>query len=67
MKLSSLNGIRGHCVSLPVRGAWIEMERSRRVVAHPESLPARGAWIEMPCVPCIVAGLIVAPRAGSVD
>ena len=89
MKLSSLNGIRGHCVSLPVRGAWIEMERSRRVVAHPESLPVRGAWIEiercamalrysaslpvrgawieMPCVPCIVAGLIVAPRAGSVD
>ena len=37
-------------VSLPVRGAWIEI--SERYVEHGRlhpSLPVRGAWIEIPC------------------
>ena len=53
--------------SLPVRGAWVEMAPvGVRWLRALRSLPVRGAWVEMPCVPCIVAGLIVAPRAGSV-
>ena len=33
--------------SLPVRGAWIEMTVSRRMMIDSWSLPVRGAWIEM--------------------
>ena len=55
-------------VSLPVRGAWIEMSSPlQMMVVCGSSLPVRGAWIE------IVKSLVcqiqrpVAPRAGSVD
>ena len=34
-------------LSLPVRGAWIEMSRGRQCRAPCGSLPVRGAWIEM--------------------
>ena len=35
-------------VSLPVRGAWIEMRQgSSSLQLHPASLPVRGAWIEI--------------------
>ena len=35
-------------VSLPVRGAWIEILLQRRVLQDKrESLPVRGAWIEI--------------------
>ena len=34
-------------VSLPVRGAWIEMMRRFRNARSLRSLPVRGAWIEM--------------------
>ena len=34
-------------VSLPVRGAWIEIERILHVSDAILSLPVRGAWIEM--------------------
>ena len=33
--------------SLPVRGAWIEIQVHRRLPAHQLSLPVRGAWIEI--------------------
>ena len=36
-------------MSLPVRGAWIEMADTDDVVIEVfPSLPVRGAWIEMP-------------------
>ena len=34
-------------MSLPIRGAWIEMPTGVLVVGLDESLPIRGAWIEM--------------------
>ena len=34
-------------MSLPARGAWIEIGLSARPSGQPESLPARGAWIEI--------------------
>ena len=34
-------------MSLPVRGAWIEMHENRVFSVVEESLPVRGAWIEM--------------------
>ena len=35
-------------VSLPVRGAWIEMLEVPTPFGSDASLPVRGAWIEMP-------------------
>ena len=35
-------------LSLPVRGAWIEIETKRIICGKTQkSLPVRGAWIEM--------------------
>ena len=34
-------------MSLPVRGAWIEMLNARPFVMYGTSLPVRGAWIEI--------------------
>ena len=34
-------------MSLPVRGAWIEIAAIRRSIALVKSLPVRGAWIEI--------------------
>ena len=34
-------------LSLPVRGAWIEIVAGKRAGIHEGSLPVRGAWIEM--------------------
>ena len=37
-----------HLLSLPSRGAWIEILPVRKSVCHShQSLPSRGAWIEM--------------------
>ena len=33
--------------SLPVRGAWIEIEKSTETYETCLSLPVRGAWIEI--------------------
>ena len=33
-----------------MRGAWIEIERSRRSYVPAGSLPMRGAWIEMSAI-----------------
>ena len=38
----------------------------RPLVASP-SLPVRGAWIEIICLGKLIAAMLVAPRAGSVD
>ncbi len=54
--------------SLPVRGAWIEIDNSwRERQASRVSLPVRGAWIEMTHGLQSAIGGRVAPRAGSVD
>ena len=34
-------------MSLPARGAWIEMVLLKTLWKVSQSLPARGAWIEM--------------------
>ena len=55
-------------MSLPSRGAWIEMSPLRRIPSRPWSLPSRGAWIEIVTPCCSIASrLLVAPLAGSVD
>ena len=35
-------------MSLPVRGAWVEIFRADDTYNIPTSLPVRGAWVEMP-------------------
>ena len=55
-------------LSLPLRGAWIEIRKWSRDDMTPKSLPLRGAWIEMfpkKAAEAITQG--VAPPAGSVD
>ena len=54
-------------VSLPVRGAWIEISILPIRVDLSLSLPVRGAWIEIGVVRLRLAPVPVAPRAGSVD
>ena len=55
-------------LSLPVRGAWIEIwEHVPRIYAESGSLPVRGAWIEITRFSSKLQILLVAPRAGSVD
>ena len=54
-------------MSLPVRGAWIEIKCQRTRIQDFVSLPVRGAWIEMfYALQCPEDGS-VAPREGSVD
>ena len=54
-------------MSLPARGAWIEIYIMPAHLIIISSLPARGAWIEIldDCL-CFLY-LPVAPRTGSVD
>ena len=54
-------------LSLPVRGAWIEIIARRHVAGVDASLPVRGAWIEIDKVKNAHVDAFVAPRAGSVD
>ena len=57
-----------HLLSLPSRGAWIEI--SSAVGPLPPSLtslPSRGAWIEMLLWVLVAMAAAVAPLAGSVD
>ena len=35
-------------LSLPVRGAWVEMSMYEIVPTMKPSLPVRGAWVEIP-------------------
>ena len=54
-------------LSLPVRGAWIEIVLSTAGTMLLPSLPVRGAWIEICYTICYCTRVSVAPRAGSVD
>ena len=55
-------------MSLPVRGAWIEMPELTLSMSALPSLPVRGAWIEISAEEAVEAAVVaVAPRAGSVD
>ena len=47
MKWKMPKSAKRNGMSLPVRGAWIEIPRRRCHTARRESLPVRGAWIEM--------------------
>ena len=54
-------------MTLPLRGAWIEMCASLVLIALTPSLPLRGAWIEMSASQSHGGASSVAPPAGSVD
>ena len=54
-------------MSLPARGAWIEIIPGAGGHAYKASLPARGAWIEIDKPLVCKSALMVAPRTGSVD
>ena len=54
-------------VSLPVRGAWIEIPTIVEAIFVIWSLPVRGAWIEIVVIQSKKDPTIVAPRKGSVD
>ena len=56
----------GYAESLPVRGAWVEIERCAMALRYSASLPVRGAWVEMAPVGVRWLRALVAPRAGSV-
>ncbi len=63
--LTEYNTVTG--LSLPVRGAWIEIVVRLRREYLDTSLPVRGAWIEMTPRSGSAIERAVAPRAGSVD
>ena len=67
MKLMVKNAHVDAFGSLPVRGAWIEIDGEKRTRGRFWSLPVRGAWIEMGTKPSLLYSYQVAPRAGSVD
>ena len=54
-------------MSLPARGAWIEIKEKRTCYVKQVSLPARGAWIEIHIQQTFRKQPDVAPREGSVD
>ena len=48
LKSNRINGETKRVMSLPARGAWIEINGGNGIEAYLfASLPARGAWIEM--------------------
>ena len=53
--------------SLPMRGAWIEINILYLLSLLTGSLPMRGAWIEIAGVKDDGTYTAVAPHAGSVD
>ena len=55
-------------MSLPPRGAWIEISKSETITGFPiVSLPPRGAWIEINDYQRFREAYTVAPPTGSVD
>ena len=54
-------------MSLPVRGAWIEIQNAEIGTRKNSSLPVRGAWIEIHRAAYASCAALVAPRKGSVD
>ena len=55
------------CMSLPSRGAWIEISKGFDSTHTVTSLPSRGAWIEITRSCSGISASWVAPLAGSVD
>ena len=53
-------------LSLPVRGAWVEIYLLHCADGYKLSLPVRGAWVEIVLKRIALAEVLVAPRAGSV-
>ena len=53
-------------MSLPVRGAWVEILIQRMACCCVESLPVRGAWVEISRCRSSRHTATVAPRAGGV-
>ena len=54
-------------LSLPTRGAWIEIYLFEERVVLTTSLPTRGAWIEIGNEIVLYYWQKVAPHTGSVD
>ena len=54
-------------MSLPTRGAWIEIRLRTGHAVHRQSLPTRGAWIEIKKFLRKKSIFAVAPHTGSVD
>ena len=54
-------------MSLPMRGAWIEIIGLSSLIWASRSLPMRGAWIEIVQSGNQACQKNVAPHAGSVD
>ena len=66
--MSSIRNLRPRIgVSLPSRGAWIEIAVHRTWPRTAESLPSRGAWIEIMKTLKTYRLENVAPLTGSVD
>ena len=59
--------MRSKKLSLPVRGAWIEIGKFFWWLQERTSLPVRGAWIEIIMVEITDEAAAVAPCEGSVD
>ena len=53
-------------LSLPVRGAWVEILSEWQALDAAASLPVRGAWVEILLFLRSAGRARVAPRAGSV-
>ena len=66
MKYRQLSVITARFASLPVRGAWVEIEIIEDDGVLDLSLPVRGAWGEIGGIRRAVRLQTVAPRAGSV-
>ena len=56
-----------HSLSLPPRGAWIEIRNYQKEIDLKQSLPPRGAWIEISMEKPLFSIIAVAPPTGSVD
>ena len=56
-----------YAMSLPLRGAWIEIPLNTLLQPAGKSLPLRGAWIEITLGRMFFPALEVAPLAGGVD
>ncbi|AEN97647.1 hypothetical protein RHOM_12695 [Roseburia hominis A2-183] len=68
MKCLDGNLFYTYYTSLPVRGAWIEIDvELAQTDAKYASLPVRGAWIEILIIETILSPIFVAPCEGSVD
>ena len=47
MKFHKLDCLPANVVSLPVRGAWVEISPDELEALRTPSLPVRGAWVEI--------------------